>query len=164
MDNTITGAIIGALGAVAVGMFTVGYQIWQRRIDEKLRETELVMRQKMSIISDLVAYRFAITGGTKNTPQDVSNFNAALSRIPVEFIDHPTCVELYRKIGDNFTAGRFYELINELVKAADPKRKNFDLSTIEGVPTATPLPLQVVISGLVATTVPIQGDTSHPSA
>ena len=87
-----------------------------------MRQKELAVKRaaKMKIISDLVAYRFVLTD--RGSGQDLQEakiiFDTALSRIPIDFIEHEEVLDRYKKLGTNFTPEKYYELIKTMLEAA----------------------------------------------
>lgn len=144
----MNGDYAAAIVALAVGLLTLGYQIWQRRAEERAREQGEIKRRKLAVVSDLVAYRFAITNENKATPFDIAKFNAALCRIPIEFIDDDSVIDVYRGLGTAFTGAKLVKIVNAMVKAADPSKTRYDFNTLITVPSASVKPFSVSLAGM----------------
>ncbi|PZO63212.1 MAG: hypothetical protein DI498_13805 [Paracoccus denitrificans] len=148
------GEFAGAAVALAVGLLTLGYQVWQKRAEDRAREQDEIKRRKLAVVSDLVAYRFAITNGDKATSFDISKFNAALCSIPIEFIEDHDVIAIYRGLGTDFTGAKLVKIVNAMVKAADPSKARYDFAALVSIPSVGVKPLPVCLSGMTVEHVP----------
>jgi len=98
----------------------------------------------MEIISELVAYRFVLTDKPSSI-EAVTAFNAALSRVPIEFMDSKKCIDLYRDFGNKFTSQKYYEFILALLEETLPGQQAIDKHVLENVPSASYSYLQATL-------------------
>lgn len=131
-------AVISGLFAMAAAILAVAYHYWQfRRQLEKSQEAD-VSSAKKEIIEKLIAYRFVLLGDGGKYPESTSQFNSALSAIPIHFSHNKECIDKYRSIGDSFTADEFYDLIIALMKDVPLGTESIDKHLLENVPRVTP--------------------------
>lgn len=126
--------MIIALAAVA----TLVWQIHQETNAVQQKELEVKRAAKMKIISDLVAHRFVLTprGGKQNRPEAELAFDTALSRIPIDFIEHNEVLTKYHELGNSFTPEKYHDLIKAMLEAAGHQvPKHFTVDLLETVPT-----------------------------
>ena len=126
--------MIAALAAVAALVWQIDKEV--RSVQQK--ELEIKRAAKMKIISDLVAHRFVLTprgGGQKGREAELA-LDVALSRIPIDFIEHEEVLRKYQEIGNAFTADKFHDLIKTMLEAAGHRvPKYFTVDLLENVPT-----------------------------
>jgi|GEM_PF-2575811 len=127
---TIGAGIVGALIAVA-------YQYWHYRKQLEINRLSEIAAEKKAVIQDLVAYRFVLNGRS-NYELPTTNFNAALSKVPVLFSSNKACLDIYRSIGSNFTAEKYYALIVALMKDVPLDTESIDVHLFETVPSVSP--------------------------
>ena len=66
-------------------------------------------------------------------------FDQALSRIPIDFIDHEEVLQKYVDLGNSFTAEKFQDLIKAMLAAAGHRVPDyFTVSLLENVPQVVP--------------------------
>ena len=126
--------MIIALAAVA----TLAWQIHQEINAVQQKELEVKRAAKTRIISDLVAHRFVLTpqGTKQNREEAVLAFDTALSRIPIDFIEHDEVLRKYHELGNAFTAEKHHDLIKTMLEAAGHHvPKHFTVDLLETVPT-----------------------------
>ena len=124
--------------AALVAVFTLTWQIHRETKSFQQKELEVKRAAKMKIISDLVSLRFLLT-----SPREITNlrnaelaFNSALSRIPIDFIDHNEVLERYHELGSSFTAKKFYDLIKKMLESTGHcVPEYFTVDLLETVPT-----------------------------
>ena len=124
--------------AALVAVFTLTWQIHRETKSFQQKELEVKRAAKMKIISDLVSLRFVLT-----SPREVPNlqnaeleFNCALSRIPIDFIDHSEVLSRYHELGNSFTAVKFYELIKKMLECTGHRvPEHFTVNLLETVPS-----------------------------
>ena len=128
--------MIAALAAVAALLWQIDREIRSM----KQKEAEVARAAKIKIISDLVAHRFVLTAGAmqKGGGDAEVEFNSALSRIPVDFIEHPEVLTKYRELGNGFTSEKFHDLIAAMLEIAGHRvPEHFTVELLENVPTRT---------------------------
>ena len=126
--------MIAALAAVAALLWQINREV--RSVRRK--EMEVKRAAKMKIISDLVAYRFVLTSNPSKQGggEEALVFNTALSRIPVDFIEHNDVLRRYQELGNSFTAIKFHDLIAAMLKAAGyGVPEHFTVELLENVPS-----------------------------
>ena len=126
--------MIAALAAV----LTLTWQIHREAKSVQRKELEIKRAAKMRVISDLVALRFVLTprGSSQNRRDAELAFDTALSRIPIDFIEHDEVLERYRELGNAFTANKFHDLIKTMLEAAGHRVPgHFTIDLLETVPT-----------------------------
>lgn len=130
--------MIAALAAVATLVWQINREIQASNRNEK----EIRRAAKMKIISDLVALRFVLTSNratTQTRQEDRVAFDQALSRIPIDFIDHEEVLLKYVDLGNSFTAEKFHDLINAMLEAAGHRVPDyFTVNLLENVPQVLP--------------------------
>ena len=134
-DNYLHWApMIAALAAVLALVWRINREI--RSVQQK--EFEVKRAAKMKIISDLVAHRFVLTprGSKQNRQEAALAFDTALSRIPIDFIEHNEVLRQYQELGNAFTAEKYHDLIKTMLEAAGHRvPKHFTIDLLETVPT-----------------------------
>ena len=126
--------MIAALAAV----LTLAWQIRQEARAVQRKELEVTRAAKMKIISDLVQLRFVLTprGIVQNITEAEIAFNMALSRIPIDFIEHKEVLLKYEQLGNSFTAEKFHDFITTMLEAAGHQvPEYFTAGLLENVPT-----------------------------
>lgn len=132
-SNMVVGLF--TLGAALLGaLVTVAVQIYLFRKQKTHQAEEDRVARRMAIISDLVAYRYVLTG-RGNTKISQFHFNSALSRIPIEFIDDTVVIDAYRSIGDKFSPEKYHNLILSLISATRELPSHVDIDLIRSVPS-----------------------------
>ena len=134
-------SMIAAFAAFITSLAAVITLVW--RINQEIhsmQKTELEVKRaaKMKIISDLVAHRFVLTprGSSQNRPEAELAFDTALSRIPIDFIEHNEVLRKYRELGNSFTAEKYHDLIKTMLEAAGHRVPTyFTVDLLENVPT-----------------------------
>ena len=130
-------AIAALLGAIAA-VLGLRWQIKQEIRSVRKKELEVKRAAKIKIISDLVALRFVLTPrGSRLTGQEAElAFNTALSRVPIDFIEHDEVLRKYRELGDSFTALKFHDMIKTMLEATGHRVPTyFTVDLLENVPT-----------------------------
>lgn len=123
----IVGALLGAFVTTAM----------QNRLltkQTRITQAEERRKSKQTVIAQLIAYRFVLTGRVTE-PAALTAFNAALSSVPVYFAENRNCMDMYRAIGDGFTAEKFHRLIIELMKDVPLPDSVIDKHLLENVPS-----------------------------
>lgn len=126
--------MIAALAAVLALLWQINQEI--RSAQEQA--LEIKRAAKMKIISDLVAHRFVLTprGSRQNRREAELAFDTALSRIPIDFIEHDEVLSKYGELGISFTAEKFHDLIKTMLQAAGHRvPQYFTVDLMENVPT-----------------------------
>ena len=126
--------MIAALAAVIALVWQINREV--RSVQQK--ELEVKRAAKTRIISDLVAHRFVLTpqGTKQNREEAVLAFDTALSRIPIDFIEHDEVLRKYHELGNAFTAEKYHDLIKTMLEAAGHHvPKHFTVDLLETVPT-----------------------------
>ena len=126
--------MIAALAAV----LTLVWQINREIHSVQKKELEVKRAAKIRIISDLVAHRYVLTPqGSRLKRQGAElAFDTALSRIPIDFIEHNEVLRKYRYLGNAFTAEKFHDLIKTMLEAAGRRVPTyFTVDLLENVPT-----------------------------
>ncbi|WP_145953438.1 hypothetical protein [Oceaniglobus indicus] len=138
MESVIYAGIFSLLAAVLGALITVINQnIQLKKQAEKLR-LEQVESSKKAVIEDLVAYRFVLTD-KGNDPLPTSQFNVALSKVPILFGANAKCIALYREFGTDFTSSKFFDLIVELMKDVPLDTSHINAALLENVPSRRPM-------------------------
>ena len=126
--------MVAAIAAVLALLWQINREI--RSVRQK--EVEVQRAAKTKIISDLVAHRFVLTprGSRQKIREAELAFDTALSRIPIDFIEHGEVLRIYQELGNAFTAGKYHELITTMLKAAGYHvPEHFTIELLESVPT-----------------------------
>lgn len=126
--------MIAALAAVVALLWQIDREI--RSVKKK--EAEVARAAKVKIISDLVAHRFVLTHRAiqRGSGEAEAEFDAALSRIPVDFIEHPEVLMKYHELGNGFTPEKFHGLIVTMLEIAGRRvPEHFTVELLERVPT-----------------------------
>lgn len=136
MNDVLGNGLFVLLGA-AISAVSAFYA--QKRVAERQAaraDHDALAAQKRAIITDLISYRFVITGGPIYDPAALSRFNAALSAIPAYFFESKPCMDLYRSLGENFTPTKFYLLTKALMEDVPLEVKMIDEHLLASVPSA----------------------------
>ena len=121
-----------------VAVLALAWQIGREVQSLQRKELEVKRAAKMKIISDLVELRFVLTPrGIKQNRQEAElAFDMALSRIPINFIEHKEVLRKYAELGDSFTAEKFHDFIKTMLEAAGHRvPEYFTTDLLENVPT-----------------------------
>ena len=125
--------------ATLVAVFTLAYQIRENAIAKKDEALSTKKAAKLKVVSDLIANRFILTGNDEGHPgsaEATRDFNVSLSRIPIDFIENSEVLRLYRGIGYDFTAQKFFLLVKAMLQdAVGAVPAEFDVGLLDNVPT-----------------------------
>ncbi len=135
-ENTIIIAYATIVAPILAVLGTIAFQIWKSRKDRQEAIIEDIRRRRISIISDLFAYRFVLTDGMFSADA-LTSFSYALNRIPIEFHDHKAVLDAYREIGTNFTSEKFYSFLRLLMEAVEIDADLIDRHMVEAPPSAS---------------------------
>ncbi len=116
-----TAANIATVVATFVTIIVLCVQTWLARKERTEAIRDEVKVRKMAIISDLVAYRFVLTEAGNEIPEAALarlNFNSALSRTPVNFVENNAIMAKYSEFGSEFTGKKYHELITLMLEDA----------------------------------------------
>ncbi len=138
MDNTIVAGLLGLGGAIVGSALVIAYQYWQYCKQLALSVKAEIASEKRRVIMDLIGYRYVLSK-KGNHARPTSAFNAALSVVPVLFSHNSDCIEAYRNLGNDFTAGKFHGLIIELMKDVPLPTEGISVELLENVPTRQPM-------------------------
>lgn len=114
-------ANIATVCATLLAILALCFQTWLARKEKSEAIREEVKARKMANISDLVAYRFVLTEYGNDIPEAAMarlNFNAALSRTPVNFVDNKEILAKYSDLGSDFTAKKYHDLVALMLQDA----------------------------------------------
>lgn len=136
-DLGLLSGLVGSILALTGSLGAVAYQIFKDRTDRRQRDLDLIKAKRLSVISDLVAHRYVLTSENKKTQNGVASFNAALNRIPIEFIEFPDILDQYRSIGENFEAEKFHKLILSLIKVTTNQLHHLDYDLLAKAPSTS---------------------------
>ena len=100
-------AIVSGLFTLSVAAFTVAAQVWLQRKEQHKRDNDRIKSRRLKVISDLVSHRYVIAG--RPNPRGVAQFNAALDRIPIEFLEYKGIIGLYHEIGIDFEVSDLFD-------------------------------------------------------
>lgn len=128
------GPMIAALAAV----LTLAWQIHREIKSVQQKEMEVKRAAKMKIISNLVSLRFVLISseGLRKSKKAELAFNSALSRIPVDFIDHEEVLIRYNELGNSFTGDKFHDLIARMLESTEHRVPDyFTVDLINTVPS-----------------------------
>jgi len=95
---------------------------------------EDLRQKKLGVIADLFAYRFVLSD-RPTTSESIDCFNAALNRVPIEFIDNKKVLDAYHGIGNNFTAEKYYEFLQILLGETGEDSDLIHTDLIKNVPS-----------------------------
>ena len=126
------------MAAVLGALITVINQNHQLKKQAEALLLEQAASSKKAVIEDLVAYRFVLTD-KGNHALPTTQFNVALSKIPILFGPNVRCIELYREFENNFTSSKFYDLIIELMKDVPLDTGHMNAALLENVPSRRPM-------------------------
>lgn len=121
-----------------VAVLTLAWQIGREVLSLQRKELEIKRAAKMKIISELVELRFVLTPrGIKQNRQEAElAFDMALSRIPINFIEHKEVLRKYAELDDSFTAEKFHDFIRTMLEAVGHHvPEYFTTDLLEKVPT-----------------------------
>ena len=131
--------VIGTgLFALAAALLAVAYQYWQFRKQNEEAHVRAISENKKRVIEALISNRFLLTSGADQGTHSTTNFNLALSAVPVYFSHCKACMDGYRTLGDNFTSEKFYSFIMVLMEDVPMETKHIDLHLLEHVPHIRP--------------------------
>ncbi|WP_132537161.1 hypothetical protein [Rhizobium sp. PP-F2F-G48] len=128
---SVAAAVLGAL----ITVISQNRQIYKQ--GESLRREQAASAKK-AVIENLVAYRFVLAE-KQNHVVPTTEFNVALSKIPVLFGSNHKCIELYRSLGTDFTSSKFHDLIVELMKDVNLDTSHMNATLLENVPNRRPM-------------------------
>ncbi len=114
---TILWSILIKDASMLTALVAVSALVWEFRkntLSIKRKEEEVKRAAKMKIISDLFEYRFLLIG-TSN-PDGTLEFNKAIARIPIDFVEHKEVVEKCQEL---------VEVVKKDHKQQDPSKKKF---------------------------------------
>lgn len=99
-------------------------------------KNEAVALQKQAIITDLIAYRFIITGKPIHDATALTKFNVALGSVPAYFSKNKKCLDLYRSFGEKFNSEKFYIMVTALMEDVPMDASMIDKDLLEATPAA----------------------------
>ena len=126
-------AIVSGLFALSAAIFTVAAQVWLQRKEQHKRDSDRIKSERLKVISDLVSHRYVIAG--RPNSRGVAQFNAALNRIPIEFLEHKDIIDLYHAIGTDFDAEKFHKLIIALLDVTLDRPRYLDHEVLSLTPS-----------------------------
>lgn len=133
-ETGLLSGLIGSLLALTGSLALLAYQIFRDRADRRQRDLDHIRARRLLVISDLVAHRYVLTNEQKKTAIGVASFNAALNRIPIEFIEFPTIIDKYRIIGESFDGRKFHELVMSLIDVTTDRPRHLDYDLLSKAP------------------------------
>lgn len=132
---SISSDVIGnGLFALTAAISAIAYQYWQYRRQLSRTMKGNIADDKKRIIEALISYRFALLPNRTANSIEATNFNAALSAIPVHFSHCKDCMDSYRSFGDSFNSDKYFKLIISLMKDVPIDYSSIDKHLLENVP------------------------------